>query len=63
MVPLDRSMVVLPDGDRLMRLALGSATETALEVQSDALGKLLDSARCSAGMDHCRAAVRVTTST
>ena len=38
--PLDRSMVVLPDGDRLMRLTLGSATETALEVQSDALGKL-----------------------
>ncbi len=37
---IDRSMVVLPDGDRLMRLALGSATETALEVQSDTLGKL-----------------------
>ncbi len=39
-VPLDRSMVILPEGDRLRRLALGSATETALEVQSDALGKL-----------------------
>jgi hypothetical protein len=37
---LDRSMVVLPDGDRLMRLTLGSATETALDVQSDTLGKL-----------------------
>jgi hypothetical protein len=37
---LDRSMVVLPDGDRLMRVTLGPATETALEVQSDALGKV-----------------------
>ena len=37
---IDRSMVVLPDGDRLMRLTIGSATETALDVQSDTLGKL-----------------------
>jgi hypothetical protein len=37
---LDRSMVVLPDGDRLMRVTLGSASETALDVLSDALGKL-----------------------
>ena len=37
---LDRSMVVLPEGDRLMRVTLGSASETALEVLSDALGKL-----------------------
>ena len=49
---LDRSMVVLPDGDRLMRLTLGSATETALDVQSDTLGKLSRSARIPAGMDH-----------
>jgi NPCBM/NEW2 domain len=39
-VPLDRSMVILPEGDRLRRLTLGTATETALEAQSDALGKL-----------------------
>ena len=37
---LDRSMVVLPDGDRLMRLALGATNETALEAQSETLGKL-----------------------
>ena len=37
---VDRSMVVLPEGDRLTRVALGAANETSLEVQSDALGKL-----------------------
>ena len=37
---IDRSMIVLPEGDRLMRVTVGSATETALEVQSDSLGKL-----------------------
>lgn len=37
---LDRSVVVLPDGDCLMRVMVGAATETALDVQSDALGKL-----------------------
>ena len=37
----DRSLdVVLPEGDCLMRVTIGSASETALEVQSDALGKL-----------------------
>ena len=49
-------MVVLPEGDRLMRVTLGSATETALEVQSDALGKLslpLESA-CWDGSWWCR---------
>ncbi len=38
--PPDRSVVVLPDGDCLMRVVISSATETALEIQSDALGKL-----------------------
>jgi NPCBM/NEW2 domain len=37
---LDRSMAIFPEGDRLMRLTLGSATETALDVQSDTLGKV-----------------------
>jgi hypothetical protein len=37
---VDRSMIVLPEGDRLMRLTLLSANETALEAQSDTLGKL-----------------------
>ena len=36
----DRSIVVLPEGDRLMRVVVNSATETALQIQSDALGKL-----------------------
>jgi hypothetical protein len=39
-IPLDRSMVILPEGDRVTRVTLGAATETALEIQSDALGKL-----------------------
>ena len=33
-------MVVLPDGDRLMRVTLGIVDGDGLEVQSDALGKL-----------------------
>jgi hypothetical protein len=40
LAPLDRSHLILPDGDCLMRVVVGSSTETALEVQSDALGKL-----------------------
>ena len=32
--------MILPEGDRLMRVTIGSSTETSLEVQSDALGKL-----------------------
>ena len=42
-------MVILPEGDRLRRLTLGSATETALEVQSDALGKLSIPLDCLVG--------------
>jgi len=38
--PPDRSHVILPDGDCLMRVVVGSSTDTSLEVQSDALGKL-----------------------
>jgi len=38
--PLDRSQVILPEGDCLMRVVVGSSTDTSLEVQSDALGKL-----------------------
>ena len=37
---IDRSMLVLPEGDCLMRVTIGSASETALDVQSDSLGKL-----------------------
>jgi NPCBM/NEW2 domain len=37
---LDASHVIFPEGDRLMRVAIGSSTETSLEIQSDALGKL-----------------------
>jgi len=36
----DRSHVILPEGDCLMRVLIGSSTETSLDVQSDALGKL-----------------------
>jgi hypothetical protein len=38
--PQDRSHVILPEGDCLMRVVVGSASDTSLEVQSDALGKL-----------------------
>ncbi len=38
---LDASHVILPDGDRMMRVSIDSSTETSLEIQSDALGKLL----------------------
>jgi hypothetical protein len=38
---LDTSHVILPDGDRIMRVSIESSTDTSLEIQSDALGKLL----------------------
>jgi hypothetical protein len=38
---LDSAHVLFPEGDCLMRVAIGSSTETSLEVQSDALGKML----------------------
>ena len=40
MPALEASQVIFPEGDRLMRVTIGSSTETSLEVQSDALGKL-----------------------
>ncbi len=40
LAPLDRSHLILPDGDCLTRVVVGFSTETALEIQSDALGKL-----------------------
>jgi len=40
LAPLDRSHLILPEGDCLMRVVVGSSTETALEIQSDAFGKL-----------------------
>ena len=36
----EASQVIFPEGDRLMRVTVGLSTETSLEVQSDALGKL-----------------------
>jgi hypothetical protein len=36
----DSQAVILPDGDRLMRTSIASATDTSLEVRSDLLGKL-----------------------
>jgi NPCBM/NEW2 domain len=36
----DRSHVVLPGGDCLTRVGIGISTDTSLELQSDALGKL-----------------------
>lgn len=37
----DASHVILPEGDRIMRVSIQSSTETSLEIQSDVLGKLL----------------------
>ncbi len=36
----DSQAVILPEGDRLMRTTIGVATDTNLEVRSEALGKL-----------------------
>jgi NPCBM/NEW2 domain-containing protein len=46
---IDRSMIVLPEGDCLMRVTLGTASETALDVQSDTLGKLAVPLDCLLG--------------
>ncbi len=48
--PLDRDHVVLPDGDCLMRVVVGSSTDTSVEVQSDALGKLVVPLDCLVGL-------------
>ena len=38
---LDASHVILPDGDRIMKVSIESSNETSLQIQSDVLGKLL----------------------
>jgi NPCBM/NEW2 domain len=48
--PPDRSHVLLPEGDCLTRVVIGASTETSLEVQSDALGKLLIPLDCLLGL-------------
>ena len=48
---IDRSMIVLPEGDCLMRVTLGTASETALDVQSDTLGKLAVPLDCLLGTE------------
>jgi hypothetical protein len=48
--PTERSQIVLPDGDRIFRVNVGSTTDTTLEVKSDALGKLTVPLDCFLGM-------------
>jgi len=50
LAPLDRSHVLLPEGDCLMRALVGPSTDTSLEVQSDALGKLVVPLDCLLGL-------------
>jgi hypothetical protein len=38
---LEASHVILPEGDRIMRVSIESSTETGLAIQSDVLGKFL----------------------
>jgi NPCBM/NEW2 domain len=37
---LDTAHLILPDGDRIMRVSIGSSKETSLEIHSDVLGKV-----------------------
>jgi len=46
----DSQSVILPEGDRLMRVAVGSATDTSLEVRSELLGKLAIPLDCLLGL-------------
>jgi hypothetical protein len=46
----DRSLVIFPEGDCLTRVAVGASTETALEVTSDVLGKLVLPLDCLLGV-------------
>jgi hypothetical protein len=50
LVPADRALVLLPEGDRLTRVVAGTSNETALTVQSDALGKVLLPLDCLLGL-------------
>ena len=49
---IDRSMIVLPEGDCLMRVTVGTATETALACPVRYAGQAGRSARRLRGMDH-----------
>ena len=57
---LDASHVILPDGDRIMRVSIESSTETSLEIQSDVLGKLLVPLDGAPGIDLRRPELRPT---
>jgi NPCBM/NEW2 domain len=46
----DRGHVLLPQGDCLMRVVIGAASDTSLEVQSDSLGKLSVPLDCLLGL-------------
>jgi hypothetical protein len=48
--PPERSQIVLPEGDRICRVNVGSTTETTLEVKSDQLGKLTIPLDCLLGL-------------
>jgi hypothetical protein len=48
--PLDRSSVILSEGDRLKRVSIASSGDTSLEVQSDSLGKLAIPLDCILGL-------------
>jgi hypothetical protein len=50
LAPLDRAHAILPEGDCLMRVVVGSSSETSLDVQSDALGKLALPFECLLGV-------------
>jgi hypothetical protein len=48
--PPERSQIVLPEGDCICRVNVGSSTDTTLEAKSDALGKLTLPLDCLLGM-------------
>ena len=48
--PPERSQIVLPEGDCICRVNVGSTTDTTLEVKSDALGKLTVPLDCLLGL-------------
>jgi hypothetical protein len=50
LLPPDRSQVFLGDGDRLSRVQIGSANDTALEVKSEMLGKFAVPLDCLLGL-------------
>jgi hypothetical protein len=50
LAPLDRAQVILPEGDCVKRVVVGSSSDTSLDVQSDALGKLAIPLDCLLGL-------------